>query len=73
MMETTHHSKRSDLPENENRCIIFCNVKHEARLTGGARSMRDGGYSYRVEIELGMGQPLLSMRLFCPRCVRSRQ
>ena len=40
------------------------NVKHEARLTGGARSMQDWGCVSDESFEVGAGQPLLSMRLF---------
>lgn len=43
----------------------FLNVKHEARLTGSAGSMQDTGWNCGESFELGAGQPLLSMRLFC--------
>jgi hypothetical protein len=41
------------------------NVKHEARLTEGARSMQDTCLNCGESFGLGAGQPLLSMRLFC--------
>ncbi len=44
------------------------NVKHEARLTGSARSMQDTCCNSGDSFELGTGQPLLSMRLFCIWC-----
>jgi hypothetical protein len=42
---------------------FLANVKHEARLTGSARSMQKSGWNYGESFELGAGQPLLSMRL----------
>jgi hypothetical protein len=39
-------------------------VQHEARLTGSARSIQDKHWDWSEPIELGTGQPLLSMRLF---------
>ena len=52
--------------------------KHEARLTGNARSIRDKGLNYSESFELGAGRPLLSMRLlvrgllgnFCEKTAR---
>ena len=49
------------------RCLLVHfrdNVKHEARLTGSARSMQDWGCVSGESFEVGAGQPLLSMRLF---------
>ena len=44
--------------------VHFCaSVQHEARLTGGGRSMRDRGCSSGGSFKLEKGQPLLSMRL----------
>ena len=39
------------------------NVKHEARLTGSARSMQEKGWNCGESVDFGAGQPLLSMRL----------
>ncbi len=41
------------------------NVQHEARLTGSAHSIQDRGWDCGKSLELGAGQSLLSMRLFC--------
>lgn len=38
--------------------MILANVKHEARLTGSARSMQDWGWNNGESFELDTGQPL---------------
>lgn len=44
--------------------FFMSNVKHEARLTGRARSMQDWGCVSAESFEVGAGQLLLSMCLF---------
>ena len=47
------------------------NVKHETRLTGSVRSMRDRSWNRGELFELEAGQPLLSMRLLGRLSARS--